>query len=215
MSKVKICGITNQTDAAYASQIGSDYIGIIFSPESKRYVSEVTAKEIRRAINPTSKLVGVFKDQEVSFVNNIADELDLDYIQLHGKESQEYIYTVERPVIKVLEYNLDSLDIERLVKKAKDYNFCSHILLDKPKTQKIKNSKAINIEKLSALVSAFKSIHPGLMLAGGVDSALAKSFDKKHKPYAFDICSSLEKRHGIKDHNLMAEFVSSIKSQLN
>ena len=47
--KVKICGITHPDDAAMAARLGADYIGIVFAPQSKRYVSVPLAKEIAAA----------------------------------------------------------------------------------------------------------------------------------------------------------------------
>ena len=61
-------------------------MGFIFWPKSSRYVSE------RPAYLPTiCKRVGVFVDEDIENVRRIANDYALDYIQLHGHESPDYI----------------------------------------------------------------------------------------------------------------------------
>ena len=61
-------------------------MGFIFWPKSSRYVSE------KPTYLPTQcKRVGVFVDETIETVMRIADDYALDYIQLHGHESPDYI----------------------------------------------------------------------------------------------------------------------------
>ena len=64
-------------------------MGFIFWPKSSRYVSE------KPTYLPTQcKRVGVFVDEDIETVCRIADDYALDYIQLHGHESPDYIRTL-------------------------------------------------------------------------------------------------------------------------
>ena len=66
--------------------LGIDWMGFIFWPKSKRYVSQ------RPAYLPTRcKRVGVFVDADIEQVRRTAEDYALDIIQLHGSESPEYL----------------------------------------------------------------------------------------------------------------------------
>ena len=95
---VKICGIRSLAAAQTAAQAGADWIGFVFAP-SRRRIDPDTAAAISSAIVGPAK-VGVFVDQPLSEVREIADHCRLDYIQLHGGESPDYSRCLNRPVIR-------------------------------------------------------------------------------------------------------------------
>ena len=76
--------------------LGIDWTGFIFWQKSSRYVSE------RPSYLPTRcKRVGVFVDASIGDVMTIAEQYQLDLIQLHGNESPSYI-TQLRPHLEAL-----------------------------------------------------------------------------------------------------------------
>lgn len=87
--EVKICGITSLTDARVADNSGANYLGLIFAAKSKRRISTENAKEIVKNIN--NNFVGVFVNEEIENVVEVADELKLAAVQLHGTEDKKYI----------------------------------------------------------------------------------------------------------------------------
>lgn len=103
--KVKICGITRAVDALYAAARGADFLGLVFVPESPRYVDPdralAIAEELRRA-GVESKLVGVFRDASAEYIDEVARVVGLDLVQLHGDESDAFVRQVECPAIKAL-----------------------------------------------------------------------------------------------------------------
>ena len=62
-----------------------DMMGFIFYPESPRYVTAIPSYLPLKA-----KRVGVFVNENIDVVVNIASSYKLNYIQLHGNESPEY-----------------------------------------------------------------------------------------------------------------------------
>ena len=65
MTKIKICGLTRTEDIDAANTYLPDYIGFVFWPKSKRYVTKEKAKELRKSLNDDIKVVGVFVDEDV------------------------------------------------------------------------------------------------------------------------------------------------------
>ena len=95
--KVKICGVRTVEAALAASKAGADFLGFNFAPVSKRRVEPEAA---RRAIEACSqlarapKMAGVFVNQTLVEVADIARELRLDYVQLSGDEDADYCAAV-------------------------------------------------------------------------------------------------------------------------
>jgi indole-3-glycerol phosphate synthase/phosphoribosylanthranilate isomerase len=92
--RVKICGLTNAHDARLAYDYGAYYGGLNFSNLSKRRISKEEAKVIIKSA-PLS-YGGVFVNQPIDEVLDRAQELKLDFVQLHGEEAQDYIRELRR-----------------------------------------------------------------------------------------------------------------------
>ncbi len=102
---VKICGITSPGDALGAIGAGADFVGLVFAPLSPRRVTPAAAEEIAKVVRAHStrtRLVGVFRDQPIEEVRSIAEQLDLDLVQLHGSEPAAHIAGVGRPAVRAV-----------------------------------------------------------------------------------------------------------------
>ncbi len=110
MTRIKLCGLMEESDIDCANTLMPDYIGFVFYSKSKRYVDKATAGKLRK------KVAGY------------ADEGMIDIIQLHGHEDDSYIEELrtltDKPVIQA--FRIDSEhSLEAAVKSTAD-----HILLD-------------------------------------------------------------------------------------
>ena len=101
MIHVKICGITSFNDAIMAANYGASALGFIFYEKSPRYINPEILKTWISNVPSSVKKVGVFVNKDVDKVNKIAEELNLEMVQLHGDESPGYCSQMIRPVIKV------------------------------------------------------------------------------------------------------------------
>ncbi len=80
---LKICGITSEEQAMEVDRLVSpEFIGLIFYPLSKRFVGKTPFNLPLKA-----KKTGVFVNEKIENVLQIAKEWNLNAIQLHGEES--------------------------------------------------------------------------------------------------------------------------------
>jgi len=95
----KVCGITSIDQANALQAMGVQYIGFIFYPASKRYVLEKLTLSDLASFKPEGvKKVGVFVNEPIEQLLEIAQAASLDLVQLHGDESPEYCATVRQKV---------------------------------------------------------------------------------------------------------------------
>ena len=104
--RVKMCGMKTIAAARAAEEAGADYVGFIFAEKSRRYIAPETAREIVRQLHRV-QTVGVFVDAPMDTVNEIAELVGLDYVQLHGHETADMALRASRPVIKAYRYGDD------------------------------------------------------------------------------------------------------------
>ncbi|CAR25648.1 hypothetical protein ZYGR_0A02130 [Zygosaccharomyces rouxii] len=111
MSKmvVKICGLQSVEAAQVAIDNGADLLGVICVPNRKRTVDAEVAKSISNLCRSKNvKLVGVFRNQSKEDVAKIAQDYNLNVVQLHGDEDwKEYDSFIPLPIIKRLVFPRD------------------------------------------------------------------------------------------------------------
>src|SRR5205823_4747219 len=88
--RVKICGVTDLSDALAAVEAGADALGFMFYDPSPRNISVAAAAEIIRQLPPFVAKVGVFVDAPEEFIARAITECGLDTVQLHGNEPPEF-----------------------------------------------------------------------------------------------------------------------------
>ncbi len=200
MVKIKICGITNTDDAVFCSKVGADALGFIFYKQSPRYIAPRKAKKVMKELGPFVLRAGVFVDEDKNKVEEIAEYLNLNILQFHGKESPSYCnYFLKRfSVIKVFfpphlpnegyaRVNAYLFDI-KLEDKEKRSTLDDNFL---KKVKEIKTRKVI--------------------LSGGITPFNISRLIKKVKPYAVDVARGVEASPGIKDKKLVKSFIREVK----
>jgi phosphoribosylanthranilate isomerase len=200
--KVKICGITNITDALFCESKGADYLGFVFYNNSKRYVLPEEAKSIINQLSPTTKKVGVFVNETSGIINKLADELQLDFVQLHGEETPESISSIKFPVIKAFRVN-ESFDFS-IIGKYKDQIVP---LFDTFSNESYGGTgKTFNWDMIPA------KIRDKIFLSGGISAGNLPYIYKNIHPFAVDVSSSLEILPGKKDRQKIKEFFLSVNA---
>jgi phosphoribosylanthranilate isomerase len=93
--KLKVCGLTLRDQIQRLQEPDIDFLGFIFYLKSPRYVLNHLNLEQISQIKHLGK-VGVFVNGDVTMVSETAKQADLNYIQLHGDESIEYILNLKK-----------------------------------------------------------------------------------------------------------------------
>jgi len=186
MPKIKICGLSRQCDIEAVNESKPEYIGFVFAPKSRRFITPEKALELRKILNNDIIPVGVFFDEESENVAALVRNGVIDIAQLHGSESEEYISKLKTlvpcPVIKA-------------VVQRENADF---FMFDSPGggTGQIINWKIINN----------KDIKKPFFLAGGLDAGNVAEAIRLLNPYAVDVSSGVE-TDGHKDQQKIAEFI--------
>jgi phosphoribosylanthranilate isomerase len=201
--KVKICGITNYDDAAMAVNLGADALGFIFAPASPRKIEPAAAAEIIRRLPPFIKSVGVFVNEDINKIRDIADYCGLDCIQLHGDETLEMCESLMPRTIRAIRMKDDTDTSQLQVYRGKT----RALLLDTySKKMSGGTGKTFNWDKAVEI----NALGLPVILAGGLTPSNIEEAIKKVRPYGVDINSGIEKSPGIKDHELMKGLFQNI-----
>ncbi len=201
--KIKICGIRSLENATDALDAGADFLGFNFVPSSKRYISPQVAKGVIEELNGRGVVVGVFQNENIHQVNATATLLGLDFVQLHGDETNEYCQKVHVPVIKTISLQNSLQKTEFLLNT---YKGVSLFLVDRPIQGK---GPIVDLKK----VKHFAKKYP-IILAGGLNKDnITNIFSEVGKgTYGFDINSGVENKDGKKDKDLIRNFVEKIRA---
>jgi phosphoribosylanthranilate isomerase len=207
--KVKICGITNVEDGRFAAACGADDLGFNFYDKSSRYVAPEKAKLIAGSIGADVLYVGVFVDETVEKVSEIAMLVGLDVIQLHGGEDNGYIDELHLasglPVIKAFRVGSE-LDVNKLTSCTADA-----VLLDKFSAKEMGGTgEAFDWRIAKNISSKVERVY----LSGGLTPDNVAEAVRVVRPYAVDACSRLESSPGRKDRNKVAAFIKAAKEAI-
>ena len=72
--KVKLCGLRREEDICCVNAYLPDYIGFVFYPKSKRYVTGEQAQKLKEKLDPCIRAVGVFVNADPDEVTARAGE---------------------------------------------------------------------------------------------------------------------------------------------
>lgn len=207
MVRIKICGITNLEDALLAAELGADALGFIFYPPSPRSVAPDAARAIIAQLPPLVSTVGVFVDEAASTVKELAAQVGLDWVQLHGKEPPEYCRALDRRVIKVFRIQ----DESSLTDLATYGDVAQAFLLDTYKKGMVGGTGETFNWDLALEAKKFGPI----ILAGGLTADNVARAIAAAQPQAVDLASGVEASPGKKDPEKLKAFFVAIKGASN
>lgn len=196
-----MCGMTRRKDIDYAIELGVDAIGLIFYQKSTRFCSLKKAQDILKDIPPFVNVVAVLVNPEFDSVTQLINELQIDLLQFHGDEEDDFCKQFSIPFIKAVHpYSSDSI-----LNSSKHFKSAKAILLDTPSPMRGGTGFPFNWELIPDIIPK------PFILAGGLNELNLKEALNSCRPYAVDVCSGIELAPGIKDPSKMNRFMSALR----
>ncbi|QKX07500.1 phosphoribosylanthranilate isomerase [Aquimarina sp. TRL1] len=200
--------MTTPENIKEVAQLAPAYLGFIFYEKSPRNFTG-SIPEIPKSIKKT----GVFVDAPIAFILDKIKQFDFQAVQLHGTESpvlchqlKEHHPTIE--IFKVFSIK-DQFDFSVLTPYEKSVDY---FLFDTKGKEKGGNGYTFDWNVLKGYTASIPFI-----LSGGIgimEISAIKDFLREPQAallHALDVNSKFEIQPGIKDHALVAEFITEIK----
>ena len=202
MTQIKICGLTREEDALLAADKGADFLGFIFVPSTPRYIeperaAAITAKVKEREKPP--KIVGVFRDASVDYMREVGKLVGIDFVQLHGAESNDDISAIGIPAIKTFRVG-DALPDTTAVPAAE------WLLFD---TFEERRAGGTGRRFDWSLLAVYPRNKP-FFLAGGLGPDNVGAAISLVRPDGLDIGSGVEAEPGVKDHSKLEKLFERV-----
>jgi len=201
--RIKVCGITNVSDARVAVEAGVDAIGLVFYEPSPRNIADLdVAQEIALSVGPFVTVVALFVNPTVAFVQRILKNVPLHILQFHGDEEAEFCKQFNRPYMKALRMK-EGVDVNAQVAQ---YPCATGILLDAYK----KGVPGGTGETFDWARVPEKPLAP-IVLAGGLTPNNIAKAVLSVGVYGVDVSGGVELSPGVKDKNKIKAFVDNAK----
>jgi phosphoribosylanthranilate isomerase len=205
---VKICGITSPADAALAVEAGVDALGFVFWFMSPRKVSPARAAEIARELPESVLRVGVFVDRPREEMDEIAEAVGLDLLQLHGDEPPEALAGLSRPTLKAVRVGTGFVAEEAL----RCSRHAAGLVVDTRLPGETRMPGGTGVPFDWSLVKTLADRVPFLMLAGGLGPLNVAEAIRAVRPHAVDVSSGVEDLPGRKDPAKVRAFVEAARA---
>nr|WP_153400037.1 MULTISPECIES: phosphoribosylanthranilate isomerase [Chryseobacterium] len=203
-TKLKVCGLTQVDQIKELISMKVDFLGFIFYEKSPRYVLNHLKLEDISNISHSGK-TGVFVNEEINKIADIAEKAGLHLIQLHGDENEDFTSQLkeklssETKIIKVIRVGENNHETRNKIQKIlnSQISAISYILFDTDSSAFGGTGKQFDWTLLNGL-----KISLPYFLSGGISENNINDINHlQQKPFAVDINSKFETSPGIKDLN--------------
>lgn len=208
---VKICGLSTRETLDAALDAGADMVGFVFFPPSPRHIALETARELGRLVRGRARKVALSVDADDATLAAIVEALQPDILQLHGHETPARVAEIKRKFGREV---MKALPVERAADLAvlPDYaTIADRILFDarppKGATRPGGLGAAFDWHLLENLDLTLPFMVSGGLHAGNVAEAIRVT-----GAHGVDISSGVERAPGVKDVEMIREFIRSARA---
>jgi phosphoribosylanthranilate isomerase len=201
MTRIKICGLTQEAHVEAAVEAGADAIGFVFYARSPRAVTPQRARALARLLPPFVTPVGLFVNATDAELQAGFEALPNMLVQFHGDETLADCDRVERPYVRAAAVapGFDLVDF------SSRFSSAQAILLDAPVDGYGGGGKVFDWSLIPP------SVRSHLVLSGGLNAANVRDGIAQVRPWAVDVSSGVEVSKGIKSAELIHEFCRAVR----
>jgi phosphoribosylanthranilate isomerase len=211
-TRIKICGLSREEDVHAAVGAGADAIGLVFYPDSPRYVAPDQAARLISIVPPFVTTVGLFVNASIQQIAEIVSVAPVSLLQFHGDETleqcAEIAARVHRPFMRAVRVQPDMAG-GNLLKYEKDSRaasrFFAGLLLDAFVDGYGGGGKVFDWSLIP------KELAPRVVLSGGLSVQNAADAVVRVRPYAVDVSSGVELAKGVKDPARIRAFIDAVR----
>jgi len=219
---IKVCGMRDGENIRAVSELGVDWIGMIFWEKSPRNVTMIPTNAgiipDRAGLSPLTahqslRRVGVFVDEMPQNIITRVVNFQLDLIQLHGRETPTLIRNLRRTIDPDIRKGLQvikaiSVGCSDDIEAYKDYEDCVDYFLFDTKCPSVGGSGQ---QFDWSVLSAYDGERPFLLSGGiGPDDAVRVRAFQHPKCIGIDLNSRFETAPGIKDIQKLKTFLQQL-----
>ncbi|MEO8135670.1 MAG: phosphoribosylanthranilate isomerase [Betaproteobacteria bacterium] len=201
-TRIKICGITCTTDGVAAAEAGADAIGFVFHPASPRAVAAEAALQVARELPPLVTVVGLFVDAAAADVRRILAAVPLGLLQFHGDEPDDYCRQFGIPYLKAVRVRPTT----DLLQYAASHAGAGGLLLDAYRAGVPGGTGEVFDWGLIP-----EQLPCRVVLSGGLNANNVAAGVTQVRPWAVDVSSGVESAPGIKDRELIRQFIRAVR----
>ena len=200
-TRIKICGLSRESDVAAAVEAGADALGFVLYEMSPRHVPLARAVELARTLPPFVTPVLLFVNAPRRDVEAACAALPRALLQFHGDESRADCEAAGRTYLRAVRMGpgVDLLDC------ARSFPSAAALLVDAHVDGYGGGGKVFDWSLLPTDVPAPLVLSGGLSPANVIDGVL------RVRPYAVDVSSGVESAKGIKDAALIRRFCDAVR----
>ncbi len=190
--------------------MGVEFAGLIFYPKSPRYVKRfhLSAIDLKREKLQINR-IGVFVNAEADEILRTVDEWRLHMVQLHGDETPKFCEHISNNITTVKAFRIGP--DENIDWKIHPYREAADMFLF--------DTVGVNYggtgQQFDWSLLGKAAIRKPFFLSGGIgpdDADRVKAFAAEHKDlFAADVNSRFESSPGVKDMELLRNFVEQLK----
>lgn len=200
---IKICGLRTSESVAAAVESGANAVGFVFAPRSPRIIDPQSAAVLAAPVPQHIETVGVFRNQPLDTVIQVATAAKVSTVQLHGDESHEDIMVLRSAGFRTLRaFTVDAY--EALGAEERGRWESERILIDA-----VEPGAGVTFDASNVLAAPPAGMW---LLAGGLNPGNVAGLVRTLNPSGVDVSSGVESSRGVKDCGLIADFIEAARS---